>query len=403
MDDEPDLGARFRLDTLLGSFSPSAPIDQRDVFAGRADQLTALRTVVRQRGQHAVIYGERGVGKTSLAGIAADEASRDRYFTAHVICDSSDDFTSIWRKVFEEISVVANGQAGTAIGYLRDQNQVTPNEIRLVLRELTRGAPVVVFIDEFDQISDTTIRRLFADTIKILSDQAIRATIIPVGVADSVTDLIDEHASIARALVQINMPRLPMKERREIIDKGLAAAGMNITVSAAERIVYLSQGLPHYVHRLAQQAGIAAVERESIEVTADDVDFAIQVVVTDTQESVSKDYHEATYSTRQENLYADVLLACACAPADERGFFRAAAVEFPLTTIKKKVYKVTAFARHLDAFRSEGRRRILVREGAPKLYRYRFRDPLLQPYVIMRGLRENKITDSDIRRFRSPA
>jgi hypothetical protein len=31
----------------------------------------------------------------------------------------------------------------------------------------------------------------------------------------------------------------------------------------------------------------------------------------------------------------------------------------------------------------------------------RLRDPLLQPYVIMRGLRSEKITDADLRQFRS--
>jgi Cdc6-like AAA superfamily ATPase len=397
-----EIGVAFRIDTLLGSFSPSAPIDRRDVFAGRRDQLAALYHVMRQRGQHAVIYGERGVGKTSLASIAADQAKRDEFFTAHVICDSSDDFSTIWRKIFEEISVVAaDGEFGNALQYVRNQDDITPNEVRLVLRALTTNAPALIFIDEFDQIDTVGTKRLFADTIKILSDQAIRVTIVPVGVGDSVTDLIDEHASIARALVQVEMPRLPLSERREIIDKGLASAGMTITVEAAERIVYLSQGLPHYVHRLAQQAGMAAAEREDLEVNSDDVDFAIKIVVTDTQESVAKDYHAATYSTRPEALYDDVLLACACAPADDRGYFRAAAVEGPLSTIMGKPYKVPAFARHLEAFRSDERRRILTREGSAKYYRLRFRDPLLQPYVIMRGLRSSKITDADLRRFRA--
>jgi DNA transposition AAA+ family ATPase len=396
-----DVGAQFRIDTLLEAFSPSAPIDRRDVFAGRRDQLAALYTVMRQRGQHAVIYGERGVGKTSLASITVDQANRDEYFTAHVICDSSDNFTSIWRKIFEEIRVVADGEHGTAVQYLRDLADITPNEVRLALRGLTGGAPVLIFIDEFDQIKSREVKHLFADTIKILSDQAIRATIVLVGVGDSVTDLIDEHSSVARAIVQVEMPRLPLRERQEIIDKGLTAAGMTITVEAANRITSLSQGLPHYVHRLAQQAGLAAVGAEQFEVTIDDVDSAIQVVVTDAQESVSKDYHIATYSTRPENLYEDVLLACACAPADDRGYFRAAAVEGPLSAMTGKNYKVPAFARHLEAFRSEERRQVLVREGSPKYYRLRFRDPLLQPYVIMRGLRSNKVTDADLRQFRN--
>lgn len=398
--DDEDLGARFRFDTLMESFSPSAPIDRRDVFAGRRDQLAALVTVVRQRGQHAVIYGERGVGKTSLAGIAAEIARGDAFFTAHVICDSGDDFASIWRKVFEEIRVTLDGQLGNAMQFVRDADDISPNEVRLVLRTLTGNARVLIFVDEFDQIASPGTKRLFADTIKILSDQAIRATIVPVGVGDSVTDLIDEHESIARALVQVEMPRLPLKERREIIDKGLAAAGMSITYSAGEHIAYLSQGLPHYVHRLAQQAGLAAVNRDSLEVSAEDVDSAIEIVVTDTHESVARDYHAATWSSKPGALYEDVLLACACAQADDRGYFRAAAVEAPMTTITGRQYRVPAFARHLEAFREEGRRRVLVREGTPKYYRLRFRDPLLQPYVIMRGLRHGRIADKDLRRFR---
>ncbi len=66
--------------------------------------------MLHQRGQHAVIYGERGVGKTSLATVAA-EIARDEEgsFAAHVICDSTDDYASIWQKIFEEISVVLEG------------------------------------------------------------------------------------------------------------------------------------------------------------------------------------------------------------------------------------------------------------------------------------------------------
>jgi hypothetical protein len=36
-----------------------------------------------------------------------------------------------------------------------------------------------------------------------------------------------------------------------------------------------------------------------IEVTHDDIDAAIEIVVTDTRESIAKDYHVATYSSRR--------------------------------------------------------------------------------------------------------
>jgi hypothetical protein len=40
-------------------FSPGAPIDESDLFAGRVEQLRDLINAVNQRGQHAIIFGER--------------------------------------------------------------------------------------------------------------------------------------------------------------------------------------------------------------------------------------------------------------------------------------------------------------------------------------------------------
>jgi hypothetical protein len=195
------------------------------------------------------------------------------------------------------------------------------------------------------------------------------------------------------------MKRLPLAERRSIIDKGLGAAMMSIQPAPAERIALLSQGMPAIVHRLAQQAGLAAIATESEVVTDAHVDAAIEIVVIDTNESASKAYHAAVYSARKDTLFADVLLACACAPVDERGFFKAASAEAPLKHLTGQEYKVPAFARHLDAFQSEARSRVLIREGETRMRRYRFRDPLLQPYVLMQGLRQGRLTPADLRRF----
>ena len=43
-------------------FSPTAPIDERDLFAGRTDQIRKLIDAINQKGQHAIVFGERGVG-----------------------------------------------------------------------------------------------------------------------------------------------------------------------------------------------------------------------------------------------------------------------------------------------------------------------------------------------------
>ena len=50
-------------------FSPSAPINEADLFSGRLEQISRIVNAVAERGRHAVLYGERGVGKTSLGNI----------------------------------------------------------------------------------------------------------------------------------------------------------------------------------------------------------------------------------------------------------------------------------------------------------------------------------------------
>lgn len=52
---------------ILDVFSPGAPIRERELFSGRLDQISQLLDAVRQNGKHAVIFGDPGVGKTSLA------------------------------------------------------------------------------------------------------------------------------------------------------------------------------------------------------------------------------------------------------------------------------------------------------------------------------------------------
>lgn len=64
-----------------------------------------------ERGRHAVIYGDRGVGKTSLANVtqrqlARREDVRDvaRPLVLKAGCDSTGDFTSVWRRVLRGVA-----------------------------------------------------------------------------------------------------------------------------------------------------------------------------------------------------------------------------------------------------------------------------------------------------------
>ena len=85
-------------------FVPASPIISKDLFAGRVRQLQKVIDVINQTGQHAILFGERGVGKTSLANVMAPlaHAINNKLVSAKVNCDGTDSLDSLWRKAFGE-------------------------------------------------------------------------------------------------------------------------------------------------------------------------------------------------------------------------------------------------------------------------------------------------------------
>lgn len=389
-----------------GVFTPGSPVNERDMFAGRIEQLNSIISASSQRGYHAVLYGERGVGKTSLANVLSDILqSVQHYLTCRVNCDASDTFSSLWIKVFRDI-VVTRSKPGTGFGAedVVEQHsliatlpaELTPDDVRRTLAELGRGTTALVVFDEFDRVSDKFITVLMADTIKVLSDFGVNATILLIGVADSVDDLIHGHQSIERALVQIPMPRMSPSEIGDIIEKGLTRLGMTADDDVLTQIVTLSQGLPYITHMLALHTVQHAIGRHSLNIHASDAEKGIKSALDGWQQSIKMSYYDAVRSPQPGNIYREVLLACALAETDDLGYFPAASVRAPLQTITGRAYDIPNFARHLKELSETGRGEILQRTGETKRIRYRFRSPLLRPYIIMRGIAEKMVTKRQV-------
>src|SRR5579859_7224886 len=86
-----------RVYEVLDAFTPGAPIDELDLLAGRFSQIDRMIETVMQRGQHAILYGERGVGKSSLANTFATKilkGARSLNFIP-INCHPTDDFSAV--------------------------------------------------------------------------------------------------------------------------------------------------------------------------------------------------------------------------------------------------------------------------------------------------------------------
>ena len=385
---------RYRLIAEINqAFTPGAPIDSRDLFAGRKRQVDKVIGTIFQRGQHAVIFGERGVGKTSLANTLYDFlvlAGKYDYQRARLNCADGMHFEAMWYSIFKQLTTVVNGETLSL-------EQVLPvNANSESIRETFQAMdnPSIVIIDELDRITDLQTETALADTIKTLSDNSVDTTIVLVGVADSVDQLIAEHRSIERAVVQVPMPRMSKVELLEIIDHGLVKCqGLMIDASVRERIADYSQGLPSYTHLLAREAALHVVRSDRMNITMEDLDEAIKEAVDSQLETNLRAYNTAVSSPRGKN-FRPVLLACALARKDEHGWFYANGVTQPVRLITGKKYDIPSFARHLKDFCDESRGPILERTGR----KYRFIKPLMEPYVILRGLADKLIAENQLSR-----
>ena len=376
-------------------FTPNAPIDARALFAGRHEQLFGVLDAVHQKGQHVVLYGERGVGKTSLSSVISQFLDVTPILCPRVNCDSTDTFASVWSKLFREIDMVTEQPVpgfGKSVARERIsagdffQGEQAPNDVRKVLERLSMHRLPILILDEFDRLPASE-KRVFADLVKMLSDHAVRATVVLVGVADSVDELIAEHESVERALVQIRLPRMSRTEIRQIVENGVSQLELRADPTATDRIVLLAQGLPHYAHLLGLHAVRSAATGEHPDlVQSSDVDQAIRRALANAQQSIRNAFHKATTSPRPDNLYREVLCACAVARIDELGYFAAADVRDSIQRITGRNYGIPAFARHLNEFCNEKRGKILQKFGTPRRHRFRFRNPLMQPFAIMNGL-----------------
>jgi hypothetical protein len=343
-------------------FTPGSPINGRDLFAGRLDQVKRILSAISQRGYHAVLYGERGIGKTSLSNVLSDflRDTGHTFLLPRVNCDASDSFTSIWRKVLHDIVVT---ERKPKVGFSSEQieltkrvvdelpTELTPDDVRRTLDNLSRGVILVVVLDEFDRIADHRARSLMSDTIKALSDRGSSATILVIG-----------HLN------------------------------MNIDEEALDEIASLSQGLPYITHLLSLHSVRVALGNQSIIINPTSVEAGIRISLDQWQQSIKSAYYDATRSQQPGHLYKEVILGCALADVDDLGYFSAAGVRTPLRIITNKPYDIPNFARHLKELSEPGRGDMLERTGGKRRLRYRFRSPLMRPYIVMRGFDENLLT-----------
>lgn len=200
-------------------FNPAQPISQPDHLHGRSQKLKAIERALASPGKHVFIYGDRGIGKTSLAKTAAQLFNPDIRHIPFIACEGSATVEAILDSLCRQIMLCSSEVLHPDIHISGIQPNLPtnldhmPKNINEAISFLKHSVSnidktFVVILDEFDHISDVSVKKFVADFLKQISDQYINIMMIICGIGRSLEDLIGVHLSTDHYVAAIELEQI---------------------------------------------------------------------------------------------------------------------------------------------------------------------------------------------------
>ncbi len=419
----------LRLEDIAKAFSPAKEIDDPKLFVGRYPEIMGILEFLSKPGAFLVIFGPRGVGKSSVAlqlkriaegdltlvnAMKIDERYIPRnlnWCTVYYRIDSfvstvenlisriSDDFSSkffpkekglnIKRRVVKKGYDMEGGLSLVRASRHQSEEEVyekvSERDIISKFRSLLSRvrarthsqckSGILIVIDEFDLLND---KRGFASLVKAISSEGFIKFVV-VGIAADVSELMDDHGSIGRLIHPLKIPPMIEDDLYAIIKKAEYLVKRQITYKepAARKIVHHSEGFPYFTHLLGMESMKFVFDQRSKIVTVDVVD------------SILRKLSEGNLPTLYEEMYNN-----AVKHSEQREFLLILFAEEPDEVIRtEKIYRIakesgisnpSQLMQALTAPLGTNRPPVLVKVRDRE---YRFSDPVFKVYAKLRGFK----------------
>ena len=281
---------------LRHAYTPAQPVTDPSMFAGRVSVLTSVIRAIEDQRVHCVIYGERGIGKTSMLHMLARSAKDARYQVVYITCGARSEFDETIRAIASKISLIYHADFGPTSpeGERGDSFESTFDHEPLLVRSASdhfakiEGTRVLVVMDEFDRITSEELRRAMAEFLKSLSDQAVRMQFVIAGVAANLTEIISNVPSIQRNIFAMQVPKMSPAELRDIVKNGERVSDIHFDEAAIEAVIRRSIGFPYLASLISHRAAIVGIDDHREIITADDVETATEDAVAEYRGRLSR-------------------------------------------------------------------------------------------------------------------
>jgi len=384
-------------------FTPNKPVNVVDLFFGRKELAKSIIESINTPGQHLLLYGDRGVGKSSLANITVLVLEKSKLINGKLVikrCSSNDTFENLAEYLLERLDVentvtettisekgtesadaklfgigASLKNEGTSTKKYKSTSKLTPSN----LADYLKDKEGMYLVDEFDTLQNDSDKKNLAELIKLLSDYNSPFKIFVVGIAQSGTELTAGHPSVNRCLKEIKLERMKDNEIKEIIVVGMKKLSLEVSEQVVKIIVNISNGYPHFAHLMGLKCAEEAIVHSINKITKKEFVTSIDKAVSDAEGTMQRLYDDATQNSSAKKSKNIQFILKVCSTSNHEAFnlsdisimLKKNGIELSNATISDYIRKFTG--NNGDTILRR------VKQGV-----YRFNDPRMQSYIKMR-------------------
>ncbi|WP_086149247.1 AAA family ATPase [Cellulosimicrobium sp. KWT-B] len=309
-------------------FTPTTlPLQEHNAYVHRSDAEAKIERYL-SRGQVPLIYGEYGVGKTTVAR----KVLRDRGFEPHMVympTTASKSISDVIRLSLEHLGATVtvesvrstSTEGGLSASFVVELGgrvaRTTQDTERFVVDTLTderalalfRDNELTIVIDELHRASPE-FRGGLADLIKASHGQEDRwPQIVLIGTSADATALVRADAGIDRFVKELRLPTLTATEARALVTTGFTTLQIEIDDSIVELVVRTAAGAPSLLQSVCLDMAESAVARSNADVSREDYQSAVRNYLDENTGRLNAAYTKAIEHTGPKRYRKQILIA----------------------------------------------------------------------------------------------